>query len=128
MDNGYGFFFLAAKNGEIKANIEAFNGNGRPSSAASAINRYRDANPIVGDPFVNNFKRENSTNTTRFAVLHEPDMVIGGKASGVTGYGLANVNSSLGSQNNWRQSQIYNAVNSMPPESYIGFIFKTGTP
>ncbi|OEZ63500.1 tRNA3(Ser)-specific nuclease WapA precursor [Duganella sp. HH105] len=114
--------------GEIKANIEAFNASGRPSSAASAINRYREANPIVGDPFATNFQRENSNNTAKFALLHDPDMVIGGKASGVTGYGLANVNSSLGAQNNWRQSQIYNAVNSVPPESYIGFIFKTGLP
>ncbi|WP_459571807.1 polymorphic toxin type 15 domain-containing protein, partial [Cupriavidus sp. 8B] len=110
--------------GEIRANIEAFNAGGRPSSATDAISAFRRENPVTDDPFVDAYmKNAPEGQTPRFAALHEPDMVIGGRASGVTGYGDLNVNSSIGAQNAYRQSVIYDAVKSALPNSYVRFVF-----
>jgi len=111
--------------GEIRSNIEAFNESGRPSSAADAISAFRRENPISEDPFVDAYMdAAPEGETPKFAALHEPDMVIGGRPDGITGYGDIRVNSSLGAQNAYRQSIIYDAVKSVPADSYVNFIFE----
>lgn len=109
--------------GEIRANIDAFNASGRPSSASEAIGLFRRENPVSEDPFVEAYME--ASPDSRFAALHEPDMVVGGRPDGVTGYGDLRVNSSIGAQNAYRQSMIYDAVSSVPSDSYVRFIFET---
>lgn len=107
--------------GEIKSNIEAYMAsNGRPPDAAGAIGMHRTANPIADDIFVQEYLAENPS--ARFAVTHGPDMILGGYADSITGYGDLSVNSSIGSYNKYVSPQIYKAVSSVPPNSYITFI------
>ncbi len=73
---------------EIKANIEKFRAEGRPSSAASAIRQARRADPIAA---------------AGKAGLHNPDAVIGGKPNLIEDFGGMRENSSLGSQNRLNQ-------------------------
>src|SRR5206468_6835069 len=93
--------------GEIKASIEKFNANGRPSSAASAIRQARAKNPVAAQGK---------------AGLHNPDLVIGGSEA-VEDFGGMSENSSLGAQNRARQQQIYDAVKDKDPNSYVRFRF-----
>lgn len=108
--------------GEIQSNIDAFNATGRPSSAAQAVAEFRRESPVSGDPFAQAYFSTN-TPAPRLAALHEPDMVIGGRASEVTGYGDLAVNSSIGAQNRYLQADVYRAVSQVPPNSYVRFIF-----
>ncbi|POZ59988.1 polymorphic toxin type 15 domain-containing protein [Chromobacterium alticapitis] len=110
--------------GEIRSNIEQFRANGRPSDASNEIMQFRNANPVVEDPFVQSYlDRIGAEGQPRFAALHEPDMVIGGRPDMVTGYGDLRVNSSLGSQNRYFQDAIYQATLGVPKNSYVRFKF-----
>ncbi len=95
--------------GEIKENIENYQANGRPSEASSAIRKVRR-------------KTENATSDQH--VLHEPDLVIGGKAEGTNGLGDGRINSSIGSQNKNHQKKIYDAVKDLPSDQKIKFKLK----
>jgi hypothetical protein len=107
--------------GEIKANMDNYAAsNGRPPDAAAAIAAYRAGNPVADDIFAQEYRAENPS--ARFAATHGPDMIIGGDTDGITGYGELSVNSSIGAQNKYVAPQIYNAVSSVPPNSYITFI------
>jgi hypothetical protein len=109
--------------GEIKGNIETFNLSGRSSDAADAIGAFRRSNPVATDPFAENYLPNAGNDPVTFAALHEPDMVIGGRTNGVTGYGDMRVNSSIGAQNYYNQQTILDAVSGAPSDSYIRFIF-----
>ncbi|WP_349280030.1 polymorphic toxin type 15 domain-containing protein [Polaromonas hydrogenivorans] len=107
--------------GEIKANIDNYGTfNDRPPDATSAIKAYRSANPISDDIFAQEYLANNPS--AKFAATHSPDMILGGRAIGITGYGDLGVNSSIGSQNKYVMPQIYNAVSSVPPNNFITFI------
>jgi len=100
--------------------------SGRPSSAAQAVNNYRRDNPISEDPLVQSYLIESEASTgTKFAALHEPDLVIGGR-NVIAGYGDFSVNSSIGAQNRFARDAIYRAVLNAPEDSYIRFILSLG--
>lgn len=94
--------------GDIKANIEAYKQNGRPKIADEAARKAHQNNP----------------NEKGNAALHNPDGVIGGRSDITTDFGKSNVNSSLGSQNRFRQSDIYDAVKDVPVNSKVKFKFE----
>jgi hypothetical protein len=112
--------------GEIRSNIEAFRANGRPSSAAQTIADFRRENPVSEDPFAQDYLADaGEGDTPRFAALHEPDLVIGGRDV-IAGYGDLSVNASLGAQNRYNQEAIYRAVFNAPSDSFVQFIFSLG--
>ncbi len=92
--------------GEIKENIENYRKSGRPSKASSAISKVRRKTPEA---------------TSDQHVLHEPDLVIGGKADGTNGLGDGRINSSIGSQNKNHQDNIYDAVKDLPSDAKVKF-------
>jgi len=96
--------------GEIKAAIEKFRAEGRPSSAAAANKQARKAAPEAAKGK---------------AALHNPDPVVGGRPDVVEDFGGKSENSSIGIQNRWLQPEIYEAVKDLPPQAKIKFDFTT---
>lgn len=108
--------------GALTEEIESFLANGRPSSADRYLRHFRSEHPIGEDAFVRDYLAgAGAGSNTRFAALHDPDMVIGGRPANITGYGDFGVNSSIGVQNYYHRDSILNFVKSAPPDAYLRF-------
>jgi RHS repeat-associated protein len=99
--------------GEIRARIEQFREQGRPSSAGAAIRQARQADPAAAEGK---------------AALHSPDCCVGGSPEAIGGFGDKSANSSLGSLNRAKQAQIYDAVKDLPPDAKVRFRFAVEEP
>src|SRR5262249_45821593 len=99
--------------GEIRARIEQFRANGRPSSSESALTDEQEQTV-----------RQSEGDLAR---LHNPDLCIAGKNC-VVDVGDSRINSSIGSQNRTRQQQIYDAVKDLPSNQKVRLIFRPDRP
>jgi hypothetical protein len=94
--------FATATAGDIRARIERFRIEGRPSEASAAIREAR---------------RQNPGSASGSAALHAPDCCDGGDPKNIVGFGGIPENSSIGAQNKYRQAQVYDAVKNAPADA-----------
>jgi len=94
--------FANATAGEIRARIERYRAKGRPSEATTAAREARRQNPL---------------GASGNAALHAPDCCIGGDPTKIVGFGGVPENSSIGAQNKYLQTQVYEAVTDAPADA-----------